>query len=118
MSHFDRTQLEEVMEGFKLKKLEEGEYELSEDCILLRGSCVILKQDEKSAETGEKAQPLTFFHEHENQHVKLLERTSFLVGKFPTPSLEGNRYTLSIGSATTRKKAVPVKRTFEMALKK
>ena len=46
MSHLDKQQLAEVMTVFKLKRLEEGEHILSEDCILLRGSCVIQHLDE------------------------------------------------------------------------
>jgi hypothetical protein len=50
MAHLDRQQLEEAVKDFKLKKLEPGEHVLTEDCILLRGACVVINNQEKQEE--------------------------------------------------------------------
>lgn len=50
MSHLEKPQLAEVLTIFKLKRLEEGEHVLSEDCILLRGSCIIQHPDENNTD--------------------------------------------------------------------
>lgn len=71
------------MSSFKLKRLDEGNHLIEEDCLILRGSCVIQYSDD---EPPEKVEPMTFYHEHENETIRVLERTSLLVGKFPTPS--------------------------------
>ena len=41
MSHQEKDKLQEILSSFKLKRRDEGEITISEDCILLRGDCYI-----------------------------------------------------------------------------
>ena len=69
--------------------MEVGEFGVEDDIIFMRGNVEVYNEEE---ETYNRVAPLTIFLIGDNQKVKVIEKSSFMVGKIPMEKIENDLF--------------------------
>ena len=79
-SQLDKEEFDEIISGFQFKRLDEGLYDLEENSIFLRGKVEIITE---IIERPQKVAPLSILFINEVNRIKVLEKSSILLGEIP-----------------------------------
>ena len=80
-SHVSRSEVEEiVLNKFSLKRVEPGEFPIENDVIFMRGHVEMYNEEE---ERYSRIAPMTIFLSRDNENVRVVERSSFMMGTLP-----------------------------------
>ena len=69
--------------------MEVGQFEVEDDIIFMRGNVEVYNEEE---ETYNRVAPLTIFLIGDNEKVKVIEKSSFMVGKIPMEKIENELF--------------------------
>ena len=83
---------ESVLDKLSLKRMEVGEFGVEEDIIFMRGNVEVYNDEE---ETYNRVAPLTIFLNGDNEKLKVIEKSSFMVGKIPMEKIENELFSVN-----------------------
>ena len=72
--------------------MEVGEFGVEEDIIFMRGNVEVYNDEE---ETYNRVAPLTIFLNGDNEKLKVIEKSSFMVGKIPMEKIENELFSVN-----------------------